>query len=157
MADRDRLGSSGVFNAIVLSARKFKRALTGDDEELSAEHEELGNLVARALVAHKPGDLYAMGSTELREHVDRMQFESQWRDILAGRGALTGFEVSNPGKIDLAFIPGLENVPQERFMVFLEIAFSTPEIRLDDERAFVIGVVFVDEGGITRLAAIHSR
>lgn len=146
-----------MFAAIVMSARKFKRALTGEDEELLPEHEELGNQVARAMIAGKLGDIHALGSADFQARTDRVQFESQWADTLGARGSLTGFEVSNPGSIELQFIPGLENMPQDRFRVFLEIAFGTPEVPLDDERAFVVGAVFVDDNGVTKLGAIHTR
>lgn len=159
MADQHNPGSSGVFRAIVASARKFTRALTGEDEhpELTPEQEELGNQIARSLIAGKLGDVYALGSADFQQRHDRVQFESQWRDTLGSRGTLTGFEVSSAGNIELAFIPGLEHVSQDHFRVFIEIAFATPDIPLEDERAFAIAVVFVDDGGATKLAAIHTR
>jgi hypothetical protein len=159
VAEQDRLGSSGVFTLIVESARKFKRALTGEEEEteLSLEHSELGYQVGRALIAGKLGEVYALGTADFQQRNDRVQFESRWRDTLGSRGTLTGFDVASAGAIELAFIPGLEHVAQEHFRVFIEIAFSTPEIPLDDERAFIIGVVFVDDGGATKLGAIHTR
>ena len=57
--------------------------------------------------------------------------------------------------IDIGFIPGLEEVPQEYFVAFLRIAFSTPGVVLEDEKVFTIGAVLLDEGGTIRIGALH--
>lgn len=156
MADKnDRLGSSGVFKAIVDGARKVKRAVTGGDPELPPEVLEIGNEIARAFISGRFADVHAMGTQGLQHKTTREQFVASWS--YAVRGPLTGFEVANSGQIDLGFIPGLEDVPQEQFVAFLEIAFSSPGVPLEDPKAFVIAVVLLDEGGHVRLGAIHTR
>lgn len=157
MSERDKLGSSGVFKAIVASARKFKRAVTGADDELAPEVEEIGNSVARAFIAGRFGDVYLMTSPLVQRRLERGAFESQWGAAVAGRGPLTGFEVTNVGQIDLGFIPGLEETPQAEFVAFLEVAFSSPDIPLDHEKAFVVGVVILDQGQGLRIGALHTR
>jgi len=61
------------------------------------------------------------------------------------------------GQIDLAFIPGLEEVPQEQFVAFVEIRFSSIDVPVEDEKAFTIGVVMLDDDDEVRLGAIHAR
>jgi hypothetical protein len=153
----DRLGSSGVFKAIVDSARKFKRAVTGGDEELPPEADALGNKIAQAFVGGKFADIHALGTPSLQKRSTRDQFVASWRDAIRDRGPFTGFEVANAGQIDLGFIPGLEETPQSQFVAFLEIAFSSPDVPLDDDKAFTVGVVLLDEGGQVRLGALHLR
>ena len=157
MSERDKLGSSGVFKAIVASARKFKRAVTGADDEIAPEVEEIGNAVARAFIAGRFGDVYLMTSPLVQRRLERRAFEAQWSEAVRGRGTLTGFEVSNVGQIDLGFIPGLEETPQSEFVAFLEVAFSSPEVPLDHEKAFVIAVVILDQGQGLRIGALHTR
>jgi hypothetical protein len=154
---RDKLGSSGVFKAIVESARKFNRAVTGaDEEELIPEAHELGNEIGRAFVSGRFADIHDIGTSILQSQ-PREQFVESWQTVVRYRGPFTGFEVANAGKIDLGFIPGLEEVPQSQFVAFLEIAFSSPEIPIEDKQAFTIGVVLLDESGQVRLGALHSR
>jgi hypothetical protein len=157
-SDEKKLGQSGVFKAIVESARKIKRALSESDvEELPETASEIGTRIAQAFVAGRFADVHAMGTTFFRERNARTRFEDNWRDAVAERGPLTGFEVNNAGQIDLQYIPGLEDVPQEAFVAFVEIAFSTPEIPLEHDKAFAIGAVLLDDGGDVRLGAIHAR
>jgi hypothetical protein len=158
MADHDdRLGSSGVFKAIADSARKFKRAVTGGDAELTPVALELGNTIARAFVAGRFADVHALGTNSFQERTARDQFVARWLDAAQARGPFTSFEVSNAGQIDLGFIPGLEEVSQEQFAAFIEITFSNPTISLDDDKAFAVAVVLLDEGGEVRLGALHAR
>jgi hypothetical protein len=157
VSERDKLGSSGVFKAIVMSARKFKRAVTGGEDELPPEVEEIGNAVARAFIAGRFGDVYLMTSPLVQRRLERGAFETQWSEVVRGRGALTGFDVTNVGQIDLGFIPGLEETPQSEFRAFLEVSFSSPEIPLDHEKAFVVGVVILDQGQGLRIGALHTR
>jgi hypothetical protein len=153
----DKPGSSGVFKAIVMSARRFKRAITGTEEELTPEMEEIGNSIAQAFVAGRLDDVFALGTAAFQERTPREQFSARWSDTIRERGTLTGFEVSNFGAIDLAFIPGLEEVAQTELVAFLEIAFSTPTAPLDDEKAFVVGAVLLRDGGKIRIGALHTR
>lgn len=155
---RDKLGSSGVFKAIVESARKFNRAITGGgDSELTPEAHELGSKIGRAFIAGRFADVHEMATPGLQGRSGREQFVASWRDAVRDRGPFTGFEVSDAGKIDLGFIPGLEEVPQSQFVAFLEIAFSSPDVPIEDRQAFAIGAVLLDEGGQVRLGALHSR
>jgi hypothetical protein len=87
----------------------------------------------------------------------REQFVASWSAAVRDRGSLTGFEIADAGQIDLGFIPGLEEVPQAQFVAFLELAFSSPTVPLDDEKAFTIGAVLVQEAGQIRLGALHAR
>lgn len=154
---RDKLGSSGVFRVIVESARRFNRAVTGgDEEELTPEAHELGNEIGRAFIAGRFADVHELGTSILQGHA-REQFVDGWRSVVRDRGPFTGFEISNAGAIDLGFIPGLEEVPQSKFVAFLEIAFSSPEIPIEDKQAFTIGAVLLDDGGQVRLGALHAR
>jgi hypothetical protein len=152
----DRLGSSGVFKALVDGARKFGRAVTGGDQELTPESNELGNKIGRAFVANKFEDVYALGTPSFQKRLERAQFAGRWRDAVKGRGPFTGYEVARAGEIDLGFIPGLEETPQSQFVAFLEIVFSSPGVGLDDDKAFTIGAVLLDEDGQVRLGALHT-
>jgi hypothetical protein len=154
---QDRLGASGVFKAIVEGARKVTRAVTGGDPELPPGAGDIGQQIAQAFVARNLGAIHALGTPLFVERNPRGQFIARWTEALDERGPLTGFEVDNVGHIDLGFIPGLEDVPQEQFAAFLELAFSTPDVPLDDEKAFVVGVVLLDHQGAIRLGAIHTR
>ena len=160
MADqRDRLGSSGVFKAMVEGARAVKRALTptGVADELPPEAEDLGEQIGQAFVSGRFADVHALTTPEFRQHTSLSQFESSWRDATRDRGPFTGFEASNVGEIELGFIPGLEAVPQEQFVAFLEIAFSSPGHALDHKKAFVVGAVLLDLDGDVRIGALHTR
>ena len=154
---RDRLGSSGVFKAIVEGARKFKRAITDGTDELTPEAEQLGHKIGQAFVAGRFADVYAMATPGLQQQTARAQFEASWGDAVRDRGPFTGFEVSNLGPIDVGFIPGLEEVPQSKFVAFVEIAFSSPEVALDDEKVFTVGAVLLDHEGEARIGALHTR
>jgi hypothetical protein len=154
---QDRLGSSGVFKAIVEGAKRVTRAVTGGDPELPAGAFELGHQIARAFVSRQLDAVYALGTRQFHDRNARDVFVARWRGAIEERGPLTGFEVSNVGSIDLGFIPGLEDTPQDAFVGFLELAFSTPTVALDDDKAFVVGVVLLDDAGAIRLGAIHTR
>src|SRR5439155_10690631 len=130
-------------------------AVTGGDESHD-ESGELGDDIARAFVAGRFADVYAMGTEELRRATSAERFETSWRDAVRDRGPLTGFEVSNAGEIDLGFIPGLEEVPQARLVAFLQIAFSSPQVALGDDNAFTIGVVLLEDGGKTHIGPLHA-
>jgi hypothetical protein len=154
----DRLGSSGVFKAIVDTARKFKRAVTGGDEvELSPEAHELGQKIAQAIVANRFGDVHAMSTRAVQQRTPRDVFDARWRDAVKERVPFTGFAISDAGEIDLAYIPGLEDTPQEQFVAFLEIAFSTASVPLDDKAAFTVAAVLLDDDGVLRLGALHTH
>ena len=150
-------GSSGVFKALVESAKKLKRAVTGGDEELSPEAEKLGERIAQAFVAGRFSDVHALGTPGFQARTPRESFVRTWQDATRERGPLTGFEVNDAGNIDLGFIPGLEEVPQASFVAFLEIAFSTPNVPLTADNAFAIGAILLAEGGTIRLGALHAR
>jgi len=154
---RDRLGSSGVFKAIVEVSRKIKRALSESDVEMSPEAEELAHRIAQYFVAGRFGDVLALGTPGLQQATRRDRFEESWRDAAEPHRPLTGFRVADLGQIDLAFIPGLEEVPQEQFVAFVEIAFSSIDVPVDDPKAFTVGLVLLDQGGELRLGAIHAR
>ncbi len=143
---------------MVEGARKVKRALTPTgDEELSPEAEEVGERLGQAFVAGRFGDVHAMTTPTFQEHTGRTQFEARWRDATSDRGPFTGFEASSVGQIDLGFIPGLEGVPQSQFVAFVEIAFSSAGLAIDDKKAFVVGAVLLDHGGEIRVGALHTR
>jgi hypothetical protein len=150
-----RPGSSGVFKAIVESAKKLKRAVTGGDDQLSAAAEELGTAIAQAFVTNRFADVHAMGTKGFQARTPRDTFASGWADSIRDRGPLTGFEISNAGQLEVGYIPGLEEVSQSDFAGFLELVFSSPNIALDDDRAFTIGAVLLHEDGQVRLGALH--
>lgn len=154
---RDRLGSSGVFKVIVDVSRKIKRALSEADTELSPEAEDVATQIAQAFVAGRFADVYAMATPALQQATRRDRFESSWTDAAEPHRPLTGFEISDLGPIDLAFIPGLEEVPQAQFVAFVELAFSGVDVAVDDEKAFTVGVVLLDHDGALRIGAIHAR
>lgn len=157
MGERDRLGSSGVFKVIVDGARKFKRAVTGGDDEIEAQQQELGAEIGRAFVAGRFRDVHAMGSPTLQQRTASEQFEIRWRTAAQDHLPFTGFAVANAGHIELAFIPGLEDVPQDQFAAFLEIAFSSPSAALDSDDAFVVGCVLLQRDGKLEIGAIHTQ
>jgi hypothetical protein len=154
---RDRLGSSGVFKAIVDVSRKIKRALTENEVELSPEAEELAYTIAQAFVAGRFADVHALGTPSLQQATPRERFETSWSEAVQDRRPLTGFRVSDMGPIDLAFIPGLEEVPQTEFAGFVELAFSSIDVPVDDDKAFTVGVVFLVRDGGLRIGALHAR
>ena len=160
MADDDRekrLGSSGVFRVIVDSARKIKRALSETDapEELSPEAQAVGDKIAQAFVAGRFADVFEMCMPLLKQKQNGYEFAQSWKNTVPS--PLTGYEVANSGDIDLQYIPGLENVHQDALVAFLEIAFSSPGVPLDDDKAFAIGVVLLDDDGRIGIGAIHAR
>lgn len=158
MRDHDqRPGNSGVFRAIVDSARKLKRAVTGGEEDLSPPAYDLGEKIAQAFVSGRFEDVHAMGTPGFQARMPLASFALRWRDAVRERGTLTSYEISNAGHIELGFVPGLEDVPQSQFLGFLQIAFSDPETTLDDERAFTIGAVLVAYEGMSLLGALHKR
>ncbi len=142
---------------MVEGARKVRRALSESDDELSPEAEEIGEKIGRAFVAGRFADVHAMTTAGFQEHTACSQFEASWRDAAQQRGPFTGFEANDVGQIDIGFIPGLEAVPQSQFVAFLEIAFSSPAVALDDKKAFVLGAVLLDQGGEIRIGALHTR
>ena len=154
--DRARLGSSGIFKVIVDGEKKLKRAVSESDVELSSEADELATSIGQAFIAGRLGDVHALGTPPFRERTTREVFEQRWRQTIGDR-VLTSFSVSDAGYIELAFIPGLEEVEQDDFVGFVEITFSTPEVKLDDERAFAIAAVLLDHDGKVRLGALHAR
>lgn len=141
-----------------MSARKLKRAMSDADDELPPAADDLGTQIAQAFIAGRLADVHGMGTSGFRDRTRREQFEQSWRQAVERQGGtLTSFEISNAGAIDLGFIPGLEEVPQSQFVAFVEIVFSTPSHPLDDENAFTIGAVMLDEGQGARLGALHAR
>lgn len=154
--ERQRLGSSGIFKIIVDGAKKLKRAVSEGDVELSDEANELATAIGQAFIAKRFGDVHALGTPPFQERLSRETFESRWRATVGDR-ALTGFRVTDAGHIDLAFIPGLEDASQDDFAGFAQITFSTPGVRLDDERAFAIAAVLLQHEGRVRLGALHAR
>lgn len=142
---------------MVDGARKVRRALSESDAELTPESEELGNKLGQAFVAGRFGDVHAMTTASFQERTARTQFEASWREVTRERGPFTGFELSDAGQIDVGFIPGLEAVPQAEFVAFVELAFSSPGVALDDKKAFTVGAVLLDQGGEVRIGALHTR
>jgi hypothetical protein len=152
-----RLGSSGVFKAIVMSARRLKRALSDSDAEVPPHAEDLGNTIAQAFMSGKIGDVWGMSTAAFRQRTPREAFVDRWTEAIAERGGLTAFEVSNAGNIDLQYVPGLEDVPQSMFVAFIEIVFGSPTIPLENEKAFTVGAVLLFDDGQLRIGAIHAR
>ena len=138
------------------SARRLQRAVTGGEAKLTPVAHQLGNQIAQAFVAGRFVDVHALGTPQLQRTAGA-QFIASWRDAVRDRGPFTSFAIANAGHIDLGFIPGLEEVPQSEFVAFLEIAFSSPKIPLDDDQAFTVGAVLLDHGGKIRLGALHAR
>jgi hypothetical protein len=153
-------GQSGVFRAIgaiVEGARKFKRAVTGGESEPNPGAHELGEAIAQAFVAGRLADVHAMTTTALQERTACEDFITTWQGTITERGPLTGFDISDIGAIDLGFIPGLEEVPQDQFVAFLELTFSNPTVTLDDANALVVAAVVLDQEGELRIGALHTR
>lgn len=155
-AQRERLGSSGIFKIIVDGAKKLSRAMTDSDVELTPEANELAVAIGQAFIAGRFADIHALGTPPFQQRASAESFAASWRATVGGR-TLTGFSVSDAGDIDLAFIPGLEEVSQDDFAGFAQITFSTPEATLEDERAFAIAAVLLDHDGRIRLGALHAR
>lgn len=154
--ERQRLGSSGIFKVIVDGAKKLKRAVSEGDAELPAEAHELATAIGQAFIAGRFGDVHAMGTPPFQKRTSRESFESSWRATLGDR-VLTGFSVTDAGPIDLAYVPGLEEVSQDDFVGMAQITFSTPGVKLEDDKAFAIAAVLLDHDGTVRLGALHAR
>lgn len=155
MADERDLppGASGVFKLIADGARKLKRAIS--EPSSSSEY---GSTIGQAFVSGgRFADLHEMGTKQFQEQNPRDSFCARWRKVALERGPFTGFEVTDSGQIDLGYIPGLEEVPQSQFVAFLQIAFSSPDVPLDDEKAFAIGVVLLQEDNTVKIGALHAR
>lgn len=142
---------------MVEGARKVKRALTESEDELTPEAQELGEKIGQAFVAGRFADVHALTTPGFQAQTARPQFEANWLEATRDRGPFTGFEVSDVGQIDVGFIPGLEAIPQSQFVAFLEIAFSTPQLAVEDKKAFVVAAVLLDHDGDVRVGAIHTR
>lgn len=145
-----------MFKAIVMSARRLKRALSESEEDLPEVAEDFGATIAQAFMNGQLGDVWSMGTKQLRERTPRDAFVERWNQAIAERGALKTFEVSNAGYIDLQYVPGLEDVPQHQFVAFLEIVFGTDALPLDNEKAFAVGAVLLFDEQL-RIGAIHAR
>lgn len=154
--ERARLGSSGIFKVIVDGAKKLKRAVTEGDVELTPEANELAVTIGQAFIAGRFGDVHALGTPPLQKRTSRESFEASWRATLGDR-VLTGFTITDAGHIDLAYVPGLEEVSQDDFVGFAQITFSMPDVKLEDERVFAIAAVLLDHDGKVRLGALHAR
>jgi hypothetical protein len=154
--ERARLGSSGIFKVIVDGAKKLKRAVSEGDVELSPAANDLATSVGQAFIAGRLGDVHKLGTPLFQNRASRESFESSWRQTIGDR-VLTGFTITDAGHIDLAFIPGLEEVSQDDFVGFAQITFSTPGVKVEDERAFAIAAVLLDHDGTIRLGALHAR
>ena len=154
--ERARLGSSGIFRVIVEGAKKLKRAVSEGDAELSPDANALAVTIGQAFIAKRYGDVYELGTPPFQGRTKRELFEQRWKATIGGR-VLTGFSITDAGFIDLAYVPGLEEVDQEEFLGFAQITFSTPESKLEDEKAFAVAAVLLDHGGSIRLGALHAR
>lgn len=157
MTDDRKLGSSGVFQAIVEGARKFKRAVTGGDEETSPEVNAIGEKIGQAFVAGRFAAIHELGTPPFQKRTPRDAFVMSWQNTLHDYLPLTGFRVVDAGQIELGYIPGLEEVSQGDFVAFLQITFSNPDHGLDAEGAFVVGVVLLDHDGAVRVGALHAQ
>jgi hypothetical protein len=146
-----------VFKAIVMSARRLKRALSDSDADVPAVAEDLGNTIAHSFVSGNLADIWSMSTATFRQRNAREAFVARWTDAIAERGGLTEFEVSNAGNIDLQYGPGLEDVPQSQFVAFIEIVFASPTVKIDDEKAFTVGAVLLFDDGQLRIGTIHAR
>ena len=154
--ERARLGSSGIFKVIVDGAKKLKRAVTEGDVELTPEANALAVTIGQAFIAGRFGDVHALGTPPFQKRTSRESFAQSWKATIGDR-VLTGFSITDAGHIDLAFIPGLEDVSQDDFVGFAQITFSTPESKLEDDKAFAIAAVLLDHDGTVRLGALHAR
>lgn len=155
MADERDLppGASGVFKLIADGARKLKRAISEPSTS-----DEYGSTIAQAFVSGgRFAEIHEMGTKQFKEQNPRESFCARWRKLALERGPFTGFQVSNAGHIDLGYIPGLEEVPQSKFVAFLQVVFSSPTVPLDEDKAFAIGVVLLHEDGAVKIGALHAR
>lgn len=146
-----------MFKVIVDVSRKVKRAFTESDAELSPEAEALAERIAQAFIAGRFGDVHALGTPMLQAATRRDGFEAMWADAAERYRPLTGFRISDFGPIELAYIPGLEEVPQDQFDSFVEIRFSSVDRPYEDEKAFTIAVVMIEQDGALQIGAIHAR
>jgi hypothetical protein len=153
---RPRLGSSGIFKVIVDGAKKLKRAVSEGGVELSPEAKDVAIAIGQAFITGKFGEVHALGTPPFQDRRSREDFIARWRATVGDR-TLTSFTITDAGHIDLAYVPGLEEVEQEDFVGFAQITFSTPEVKLDDERAFAVAAVLLDHDGKVRLGALHAR
>lgn len=142
---------------MVEGARKVRRALSESDDEPNPDAEVLGEKIGQAFVAGRFAEVHAMTTSGFQAQTGRAQFEASWGDALRERGPFTAFETNNVGHIDVGFIPGLEDVPQSQFVAFLEIAFSSAAVALDDKKAFILGAVLLEQDGVVRIGALHTR
>jgi hypothetical protein len=154
--DRKRLGSSGIFKIIVDGAKKLTRAVSESDATLSPEANEVATAIGQAFIAGRLGDVHALGTPPFQKRTSRESFIASWRATIGDR-TLTSFSITDQGFIDLAFIPGLEEVSQNDFAGFAQIRFSTPGVPFEDEKAFAVAAVLLDHDGTVRLGAIHAR
>jgi hypothetical protein len=152
-----KVGSSGIFKAIVMSARRIKRALSEGDTDLPEVATDVGTSIAQSFVSGQLDDVWLAGTRQFRERNPQGAFVERWKRAIQERGALKAFEVSNAGTIDLQYVPGLEDVPQSEFVAFVEIVFGTETVPLDNEKAFAVGAVLLLEDGNVRLGALHAR
>ena len=90
-------------------------------------------------------------------HATTHSLALSWPDTTVGDRTLTSFSITDAGHIDLGYVPGLEEVSQDDFVGFAQITFSTPGVKLDDEKAFAIAAVLLDHDGKVRLGALHAR
>ena len=154
--ERQRLGSSGIFKIIVDGAKKLKRAVSEGDAELTPDAQAIAALIGQAFVAGKLGDVHALGTPPFQQRTTAEDFAARWRATVGAR-VLTTFSITDAGYIDLEYVPGLEEVAQDDFVGFAEITFSTPEVNLNDDRAFAIAAVLLNHNGHVRLGALHAR
>jgi len=154
--EEKRHGSSGIFKVIVDGAKKLKRAVSEADVELTPEANQLAVSIGQAFIAGRFGDVHALGTPPFQERNSKATFESSWRTSVGDR-VLTGFSIIDAGHIDLGYVPGLEEVSQDDFVGFAQITFSTPDAKLEDEKAFAIAAVLLDHDGVVRLGALHAR
>jgi hypothetical protein len=141
---------------IVDGAKKLKRAVSEGDVELSPQANALAVTIGQAFVSGRFGDVHGLGTPPFQKRTSRESFESSWKATIGDR-VLTSFTITDAGGIDLAYVPGLEEVDQNDFVGFAQITFSTPEVKLDDDRAFAIAAVLLDHDGTVRLGALHAR
>lgn len=154
--ERLRLGSSGIFKVIVDGAKKLKRAVSEGDVELSPEANELAVAIGQAFIAGRFADVHKLGTPPFQKRNNPELFASRWKATVGDR-VLTSFSITDAGYIDLAYVPGLEEVEQEDFVGFAQITFSTPQTKLDDEKAFAVAAVLLNHDGKVRLGALHAR
>ena len=151
-----RLGSSGIFKVIVEGAKKLTRAVSESDVELSPEANNIATKIGQAFIAGRFGDVHDLGTPPFQKKTSKESFAASWRATVGDR-TLTSFSITDAGHIDLGYVPVLEEVSQDDFVGFAQITFSTPGVKLDDEKAFAIAAVLLDHDGKVRLGALHAR